>query len=109
MRKNLAEVQQEMFSKEGFLLELANVFSALASDCRLEIVYLLLHTESLPSGEIGRLTNCTPSQVSQYLAKMHEAKIVQRSRTWREVTYSLNRSDPFVEKLIGLLSPHFGK
>ncbi len=109
MSKNLTEVQEEMFSKEELLLESANVFSALASDCRLEIVYLLLHVESLPSGEIGRLTNCTPSQVSQYLAKMHEAKIVERSRSWREVTYALNRSDPFVAKLIELLSLRFGK
>ena len=71
--QELQEVQNTMFEKEDILIEMANVFGVLASDCRLEIIYLLLHVDALPSGEIGRLTNCTPSQVSQYLAKMHSA------------------------------------
>jgi DNA-binding CsgD family transcriptional regulator len=52
---------------------MSEVFDALASDCRLEIIYLLLRVDILPSGEIARLTNCTPSQVSQYLSKMYDA------------------------------------
>jgi predicted transcriptional regulator len=101
---NLAEIQSEMFQKEDVLIEMADVFGALASDCRLEIIYLLLRVDVLPSGEIGRLTNCSPSQVSQYLSKMHDAGIVKKSRTWREVEYSLDKSDPFVQGIIALLS-----
>lgn len=69
----LNEIQNEMFAQEDRLKEMAEVFGALALDCRLEIIYLLLRTPSLPSGEIARLTNCTPSQTSQYLSKMHSA------------------------------------
>lgn len=69
----LQKIQTEMFEKSDLLIEMSEVFGALASDCRLEIIYLLLHVDSLPSGEIARLTNCTPSQVSQYLAKMYDA------------------------------------
>jgi DNA-binding transcriptional ArsR family regulator len=69
----LQKIQTEMFEKEDILKGMADVFGALASDCRLEIIYFLLHVDSLPSGEIARLTNCTPSQVSQYLAKMYDA------------------------------------
>ena len=101
---NLTEIQSEMFQKEDVLTLMADVFGALASDCRLEIIYLLLRVDALPSGEIGRLTNCSPSQVSQYLSKMHDAGIVQKSRTWREVEYSLDKSDPFVQGIVSLLS-----
>ncbi len=101
---NLTEIQSEMFQKEDVLTLMADVFGALASDCRLEIIYLLLRVDALPSGEIGRLTNCSPSQVSQYLSKMHDAGIVKKSRTWREVEYSLDKSDPFVRGIVALLS-----
>ncbi len=100
---SLEKIQAEMFKKENILLEMAGVFDALASDCRLEIIYLLLRLDSLPSGEIARLTNCTPSQVSQYLAKMYAAGIVKKHRTWREVEYSLDTSDPFVQAITKLL------
>ncbi len=102
--KNLTEIQNEMFQKEDVLIEMADVFGALASDCRLEIIYLLLRVDALPSGEIGRLTNCSPSQISQYLSKMHDAGIVKKSRTWREVEYSLDKSDPFVQGIVSILS-----
>jgi predicted transcriptional regulator len=102
--KNLTEIQTEMFQKEDVLIEMADVFGALASDCRLEIIYLLLRVDALPSGEIGRLTNCSPSQISQYLSKMHDAGIVKKSRTWREVEYSLDKSDPFVQGIVSILS-----
>jgi predicted transcriptional regulator len=91
------QIQNEMFEKEDILKEMAEVFNALASDCRLEIIYLLSRIDTLPSGEIARLTNCTPSQVSQYLAKMHSAGLVAKHRTWKQVEYSLDRSDPFVQ------------
>ena len=94
---NITEIQKEMFQKEDIFIDMANVFGALASDCRLEIIYLLMRFDSLPSGEIGRLTNCSPSQVSQYLSKMYDTGIVKKSRTWREVEYSLDKSDPFVQ------------
>jgi DNA-directed RNA polymerase specialized sigma24 family protein len=68
---NTTKLQKEMFGKEDLLKNIASVFDSLSSDCRLEIIYLLLNIESLPSGEIAKLTNCTPSQVSQNLAKMH--------------------------------------
>jgi DNA-binding transcriptional ArsR family regulator len=101
---DLTRIQSEMFQKEDILIDMANVFGALASDCRLEIIYLLLRVDSLPSGEIGRLTNCSPSQVSQHLSKMYDAGIVKKSRTWREVEYSLDKSDPFVQWIISILS-----
>lgn len=101
---NLENIQKEMFSKEDTFLEMSDVFSALASDCRLEIIYLLLRVDSLPSWEIGRLTNCTPSQVSQYLAKMYDAGIVKKHRTWKQVEYSLEKSDPFVQGILSVLS-----
>jgi DNA-binding transcriptional ArsR family regulator len=100
---NLENIQKEMFSKEDTFLEMSEVFSALASDCRLEIIFLLLRVDSLPSGEIGRLTNCTPSQVSQYLAKMYDAGIVKKHRTWKQVEYSLEKSDPFVQGILSVL------
>jgi predicted transcriptional regulator len=50
--KNMTEIQAEMFEKEDLLIEMADVFEALASDCRLEIIYLLLRVDALPSGEI---------------------------------------------------------
>jgi len=98
------KLQSEMLEKEDLLVEMSEVFGALASDCRLEIIYLLLHVESLPSGEIGRLTNCTPSQISQYLSKMYDAGILQKHRTWKQVEYSLDRSDPFVQGILSILS-----
>ncbi len=103
---SLATIQKEMFAQEDRMLEMAEVFGALSSDCRLEIIYLLLRVDALPSWEIGRLTNCTPSQVSQYLAKMHQAGIVEKRRNWREVEYSLCRESPFVEKLLLFLSSY---
>ncbi len=106
---NLAEIQKEMFDKEELMIEMADVFWALASECRIEIIYLLLYTPSLPSGEIGRLTNCTPSQISQYLSKMYSAGILTKSRSWREVEYALNTEDPFVQGIISLLSFYLKK
>ena len=102
--KNLTEIQNEMFQKEEILIQMADVFGALASDCRLEIIYLLLRVDALGSGEIGRLTNCSASKVSQYLSKMYDAGIVKKSRTWREVEYSLDKSDPFVQGIVSILS-----
>ena len=46
---NLDQIQKEMFEKEDMLIEMAELFGALASDCRLEIIYLLLRVDSLPS------------------------------------------------------------
>ncbi|MFZ2255359.1 MAG: ArsR family transcriptional regulator [Patescibacteria group bacterium] len=93
-----------MFEKEDLLLEMSGVFGALASDCRLEIIYLLLRVDALPSGEIARLTNCTPSQISQYLSKMYDAGILKKNRTWKQVEYSLDKSDPFVQGILSILS-----
>jgi predicted transcriptional regulator len=103
---DLQKIQTEMFEKSDVIWEMSEVFDALASDCRLEIIYLLLRVDILPSGEIARLTNCTPSQVSQYLSKMYDAWLVKKHRTWREVGYSLDRSDPFVQGIILILSEH---
>ncbi len=100
---SLEKIQTEMFQKEELLIKMAGVFDSLASDCRLEIIYLLLRIPALPSGEIARLTNCTPSQVSQYLAKMYATGIVKKHRTWREIEYSLDKSDPFVQGITTLL------
>lgn len=94
---DFTQIQNEMWEKEDLLREMADIFGALASDCRLEIIYLLFRIDSLPSGEIARLTNCTPSQISQYLAKMHSAGIVKKHRTWKQVEYSLDKTDPFVQ------------
>ena len=94
---DFTQIQNEMWEKEDLLQEMADIFGALASDCRLEIIYLLFRTPSLPSGEIARLTNCAPSQISQYLAKMHNAGIVKKHRTWKQVEYSLDKTDPFVQ------------
>jgi DNA-binding transcriptional ArsR family regulator len=105
--QDLGKIQSEMFSRSRLLENTARIFEALSSDCRLEIVYLLLRIESLPSGQIARLTNCTPSQISQYLARMYDAGIVQKRRTWRTVEYSLNREDPFVTQVVDLLSVRF--
>ena len=102
----LQEIKTEMFSHGDKMIEMAEIFGALASDCRLEIIYLLLRIESLPSGEIARLTNCTPSQVSQNLAKMHATGLVKKKRTWREIEYSLDQTDPFVQAIVNLLQIH---
>lgn len=99
----IEKIQTEMFEKEDMFIEMSEVFGALASDCRLEIIYLLFRVPSLPSGEIARLTNCTPSQISQYLSKMYSAGILQKHRTWKQVEYSLDRSDPFVQGILSIL------
>jgi predicted transcriptional regulator len=101
---DFTQIQNEMWEKEDLLIEMSEVFGALASDCRLEIVYLLFHADSLPSGEIARLTNCAPSQISQYLTKMHSAGIVKKHRTWKQVEYSLDTTDPFVQGVLSILS-----
>lgn len=106
-RMNHKEIQTEMFTKENLLKDIAAVFDALSTDCKLEIIYLLLRIESLPSGEIAKLTNCSPSQVSQSLAKMYSAGILKKERSWKEVSYSLNRDNPFVQGLAKLLSSSF--
>ncbi len=98
------QIQSEMWEKENLLIEMSEVFGALASDCRLEIIYLLLRIDALPSGEIARLTNCTPSQISQYLSKMYDAGILKKNRTWKQVEYSLDKSDPFVQGILAILS-----
>jgi hypothetical protein len=101
---NIETIQNQMWEKEDLLIEMSEVFGALASDCRLEIIYLLMRVDALPSGEIARLTNCTPSQISQYLAKMYDAGILKKHRTWKQVEYSLDRSDPFVQGILSILS-----
>ncbi len=95
-----------MFEHESVMKEMAEIFSALSSDCRIEIIYLLMRIDSLPSGEIGKLTNCTPSQISQYLAKMYSAGIVTKKRTWREIEYSLDRSNQLVQNPSIFFSHH---
>ena len=93
---NAQEIQAEMFSKEVVIQDIAAVFDAISTDCKLEIVYLLIRVESLPSGEIAKLTNCSPSQVSQSLSKMYAAGMLKKERSWKEVSYSLNRDNEFV-------------
>lgn len=102
--QDIQQIQSEMFEKEDILLEMSGVFDALASDCRLEIIYLLLRVDALPSWEIARLTNCTPSQISQYLSKMYDVGILKKNRTWKQVEYSLDKSDPFVQWILSILS-----
>ena len=101
------DIQTDMFTKEDIIQDIAAVFDAISSNCKLEIIYLLIRIESLPSGEIARLTNCSPSQVSQSLSKMHTAGLLKKERTWKEISYSLNRKNPFVQGLSQLLSTSF--
>lgn len=44
-----AKIQEEMFTKEGLIQDIAAVFDAISTDCKLEIIYLLIRIESLPS------------------------------------------------------------
>lgn len=104
---NHKDIQEEMFTKEHLLKDIAAVFDAISTDCKLEIIYLLIRIESLPSGEIARLTNCSPSQVSQSLARMYTAWILKKERSWKEISYSLNRESSFVQGLSQLLSTSF--
>lgn len=106
-QKSMQEIQQTMFTQEKLFLEMAAIFEALASDCRMEIIYLLSRIPELPSGEISRLTNCTPSQTSQYLAKMHRAGIVNKNRSWREISYSLNTDNLIVKSIVKAIQPYF--
>jgi hypothetical protein len=46
---DFTQIQNEMWEKEDLLREMADIFGALASDCRLEIIYLLFRIDSLPS------------------------------------------------------------
>lgn len=104
---NQTQIQNEMFSKEQELQDIAAVFDAISTDCKLEIIYLLLRIESLPSWEIAKLTNCSPSQVSQSLSKMYGAGLLKKERSWKEVSYSLNRENSFVRGLGDLLASSF--
>jgi hypothetical protein len=46
------DIQSTMFAQSDTMLALAGIFGALDSDCRVEILYLLVHVGPLPSGEI---------------------------------------------------------
>lgn len=46
---NYKDIQEEMFTKEDLLKDIAAVFDAISTDCKLEIIYLLIRIESLPS------------------------------------------------------------
>lgn len=109
MQHTTRDIQTQMFGQEKQLKKMAAVFESLSSDCRLEIIYLLSKIETISSGDIARLTNCTPSQVSQYLARLYDAGVVQKRRTWRTVEYSLDRRDPFVTQIIGTLVANFDR
>jgi DNA-binding HxlR family transcriptional regulator len=104
---NSQQIQSEMFSQEELIQDIAAIFDSVSTDCKLEIIYLLIRIDEIPSGEIAKLTNCSPSQVSQSLAKMLQAGLLVKSRNWKEVSYSLNRKNPFVLGLSQLLSQSF--
>lgn len=45
----LSTLQKEMFEQSDTMIQMADMFAALASDCRIEIVYLLSRVDALPS------------------------------------------------------------
>ncbi len=106
---HLTAIQSDMFAREDDMRVVASVFEALSSACRVEIVYLLSRAGFVASGEIARLTNCAPSQVSQYLARMLDAGIVRRRRAWRTVEYSLDYGSPIVSEILRALDTCFQK
>ena len=84
---NLEEIQKEMFEKEDLMIEMAEVFGALALDHE---IFFFEH-------------------FFLYFSKMYSAGILQKRRSWREVEYALNTEDPFVQGIVSLLSIYLKK
>jgi DNA-binding transcriptional ArsR family regulator len=79
------------------------VFDILGNECRLEMVLALMEAGELSSWDIGSVTNCTPSAVSQALAMMKRTRMVETRREWLNIYYSLNYENTLVKQLLPIL------
>jgi ArsR family transcriptional regulator len=73
----------------------AEVLKVLASPRRLEILHVLA-TEPMEVGRIAALLGATQPNVSQHLAVMRAAGVVEAERDGREVRYRLTDPDVMV-------------
>ncbi len=71
---------------------MVEVFKALSSDRRLEIVRLLSKNCRLCAGAISRRLDLSPSSASQHLRVLKQAGLVEDCRCGNNIHYSLNRA-----------------
>jgi ArsR family transcriptional regulator len=69
--------------------KLANMFSILGDNTRLQIVTLLMHRDA-NVGEIASELNMTQSAISHQLRILRDAQILKNSKIGRKVIYSIN-------------------
>ena len=70
------ELQNTIFAQSDLIQESSEVFQVLGNECRLEMLIALVKAGELSSGEIGEITNCSPSVVSQAMAQMRRLRLV---------------------------------
>lgn len=73
---NKKELQNTIFAQSDVIQESSEVFQVLGNECRLEMLIALVKAGELSSGEIGEITNCSPSVVSQAMAQMRRLRLV---------------------------------
>ena len=69
--------------------KLANMFSILGDNTRLQIVTLLMHRDA-NVGEIASELNMTQSAISHQLRILRDAQLLKNSKIGRKVIYSIN-------------------
>jgi DNA-binding transcriptional ArsR family regulator len=69
--------------------KLANMFSILGDNTRLQIVTLLMYRDA-NVGEIASELNMTQSAISHQLRILRDAQILKNSKIGRKVIYSIN-------------------
>lgn len=69
--------------------KLANMFSILGDNTRLQIVTLLMHRDA-NVGEIASELNMTQSAISHQLRILRDVQILKNSKIGRKVIYSIN-------------------
>lgn len=75
---------------DGSFVELAvEVFQMLADPTRVRIVLALRRHEELPVGRLAEIVDKSPAAVSQHLAKLRMARIVQARQDAQRVFYRL--------------------
>ncbi|HPE48367.1 MAG TPA: metalloregulator ArsR/SmtB family transcription factor [Hyphomonas sp.] len=71
----------------GSIGEASEVLKAMASDTRLKIMCALSEGGELPVGELAELTGQSHSAVSQHLAKLRAAGLVESRRDAQTIFY----------------------
>lgn len=66
-----------------------DIFTALAEPTRRDIVQMLARKGSLPSSDIAKSFNSTPSAISQHLKILREARLVRMHKKAQQRIYEI--------------------